>query len=194
MSDDPFAEPPIARRRLVVGISGGPGLRYGLGLLRALRVVAVETHAVISDRARSQLSSESGHGLDPIDALADHVYAPTNQAARISSGSFPTDGMIIAPCGSQAVAAIATGFGTSLIHRAADVVMKEHRRLVLLHSEPLDGPPGHLQRLAHIPSVMLIPMPARRSAGRTPETVQADAEDVERTVRALLRPFGLVVP
>jgi flavin prenyltransferase len=132
---------PPPGRRLVVGMTGSPGTAYGLRLLEALRDAAVESHLVACDCAKRRLEVETGRH-DGFGDLADRVYGEHNQAARISSGSFLTDGMVIAPCSARAAAAIAHGIASSLIHRAADVTLKEGRRLVLLVGEaplsPLD--------------------------------------------------------
>ena len=112
---------------MVVGIAAREGLVYGIGLLKTLRRTAAETHLVLTDAAEDAL----GDRLAVAHALADHVYAPFNQAARISSGSFLTRGMVVAPCDGHALAAIALGLATNLVYRAADVTLKERRPLVL---------------------------------------------------------------
>lgn len=108
-------------------MAAADGLEYGVSLLEALRRASVESHLVLTDAAEEAL----GRDLAAVHALADHVYAPFNQAARISSGSFLTRGMVVAPCDARALAAISMGLATNLVYRAADVTLKEQRPLVL---------------------------------------------------------------
>ena len=115
------------RSRVVVGIAGSEGLPYAVGVLEALRGRLVETHLVMTDTVEAAL----GRDLDRVRGLADQVYAPFNQAARISSGSFLTRGMVVVPCDARSLAAIAMGLATNLLYRAADVTLKEQRPLVL---------------------------------------------------------------
>src|SRR5258707_11719347 len=134
------------RKRLVVGISGASGAVYGTRLLELLRPLPVETHLVMSRSAEVTLALETG--LKPADlrARADVVHAVGDLAAPISSGSFATLGMIVAPCSVRSMSEIATGVTTTLLTRAADVVLKEGRRLVLmLRGTPL--PPGPLRTM-----------------------------------------------
>jgi flavin prenyltransferase len=150
------------RPRLIVGITGASGVVYGARLLRLLRDLPVETHLVISRSAEVTLALETD--LKPADlrALADVVHAIGDMAAPISSGSFRTLGMIIAPCSIRSMSEIATGVTTTLLTRAADVVLKEHRRLVLTVREtPLHV--GHLRTmtaLAEMGAVIAPPVPA----------------------------------
>jgi flavin prenyltransferase len=113
--------------RVVVGIAGSEGFPYALGVLEALRGRLVEIHLVMTDTVEAAL----GPDLDCVRSLADQVYAPFNQAARISSGSFLTQGMVVVPCDARSVAAISMGLATNLVYRAADVTLKEQRPLVL---------------------------------------------------------------
>ena len=119
-----------SRPGVVVGISGPPGTELGVRVLEALRRRGVETHLVMTTQAERALTSEEL-------ARADHLYAISNQAARISSGSFPTRGMVVAPCDLDAFTAISLGLSRNLLERAADVTIKERRLLVLL----VDGGP-----------------------------------------------------
>lgn len=112
---------------MVVGLAAGEGLAYGTRLLEVLREREAETHLVLTRAAAAALGSDA----ERIRALADQVYAEGNQAARISSGSFLTRGMIVAPCDGGSLAAIAMGLATNLVYRAADVTLKERRPLVL---------------------------------------------------------------
>ena len=117
--------------KLIVGITGATGVIYGVRLLERLREAGVETHVVISRWGARTLVHETSYSREQVEALAHAVYAPGDMGAAISSGSFQTAGMIVAPCSAKTLAAIAHGYGDSLIHRAADVVLKERRRLVL---------------------------------------------------------------
>ena len=116
--------------RLIIGITGATGTIYGVRLLERLRDSGVETHLVMSRWGARTLLHETPYTREQVEALATVSYAPADMGASISSGSFRTDGMIIAPCSAKSLAAIAHGFGENLIHRAADVVLKE---LSLIH-------------------------------------------------------------
>lgn len=122
-------------KRIVVGISGATGIIYGIRALRQLRVAGMETHLVVSRSARLAAACESKLTTAQLEALADVHYPPEDFAAAISSGSFRTRGMIVAPCSVKAMAQIATGTCDTLLTRAADVHLKERRRLVLMVRE-----------------------------------------------------------
>jgi 4-hydroxy-3-polyprenylbenzoate decarboxylase len=175
--------------RLIVGITGATGAIYGVRLLERLREAGVETHLVISRWGARTLLHETRWSRERAEALATASYAPADMGAAISSGSFRTDGMIIAPCSAKTLAAIAHGFGDNLIHRAADVVLKERRRLVLTVREaPLSD--IHLEnmlKLSRMGAVMLPPMPAFYNH---PQTID---EIVDHTVARILDQFGLEV-
>lgn len=150
-------------RRIVVGITGATGAIFGIELLRRLSQCAdVETHLVLSRWARTTIHLETGLSADDVVALADAAYSWNDQAAAISSGSFVTEGMIIAPCSMKTLAGIRTGYSDGLIGRAADVTLKERRRLVLVSREtPLSE--IHLENmlaLARMGAVIVPPMPA----------------------------------
>lgn len=124
------------RRRLVVGMSGSSAPQLGIALLEALHDRdEVETHLVISEGARRSLRLEAGADPDQVAKLADVVHDPRDLAATVSSGSFLTEGMVVMPCSMRSLAAIATGNSTDLLTRAADVTLKERRRLVLVTRE-----------------------------------------------------------
>lgn len=156
-------------RRIIVGISGASGVIYGIRLLEVLHDIGFETHLVMSPAAEITLAHETDMKVADVRALASHWYAPGNIAAGISSGSFRTMGMIIAPCSIRTMSEIATGLTTALMSRAADVVLKERRRLVLMVREtPLHL--GHLQtmtRLAEIGAIIAPPVPAFYSRPQT---------------------------
>lgn len=129
-------QPAPGRRRLVVGMSGSSAPQLGIALLEALHHhPEVETHLVISEGARRSLALEAGTDPDRIAKLADVSYSPSDLAAAISSGSFLTEGMVVIPCSMRTLAAVATGNSADLLTRAADVTLKERRRLVLVTRE-----------------------------------------------------------
>ncbi len=148
--------------RLIVGLSGASGVVYGVRLLELLRPLAVETHLVITKAAEITLAYETDLSTADVRALADATYAVTDLGAAPSSGSFKTLGMVVAPCSIRSMSEIATGVTTSLLTRAADVVLKERRRLVLMVREtPLHA--GHLRNLAAVAELGAIvapPVPA----------------------------------
>src|SRR3954471_19340594 len=127
-------------------MTGATGAAIGIRILETLSAVGVETHLVLSKWARATIEMETDYTVRQVQSLADHVYGSHDQAAAISSGSFRTDGMVVAPCSMKTLAAIANGFAPNLIGRAADVVLKERRRLVLAVREtPLN--PIHLRNM-----------------------------------------------
>ena len=125
----------MSARRLVVGISGASGFVYGMRLLALLRELDIETHVVVSRAAALTMTHETDFKLSDVAALASVLYRSDDIAAPVSSGSFRTLGMIVAPCSMKTLAEIASGLSSGLISRAADVVLKERRRLVLLARE-----------------------------------------------------------
>lgn len=174
--------------RLVVGMTGATGAIFGVRLLQALREIdGVETHLVMSRWARTTLRLETPYTPADVTALADRSWGPGEQAAPISSGSFRTDGMVIAPCSMKTVAAVRTGYTEGLIGRAADVTLKERRRLVLLAREsPLSE--IHLENLlalSRMGTVVLPPVPAFYNR---PETID---DIVDHVVARTLDQFGL---
>ncbi len=150
------------QRRIIVGISGASGVAYGVRLLELLREARVHTHLVMTKSAEITIAHELGAKLKDIRALATECHANTDIGAAIASGSFPTQGMIVAPCSVRSMSEIATGVTSGLLTRAADVVLKERRRLVLMVREtPLHL--GHLRtmvQLAEIGAVIAPPVPA----------------------------------
>lgn len=150
-------------KRIVVGISGASGSIFGVRLLESLHSIAdVETHLVVSKWGQQTLEHETEFTLAGVRELADHSYSAGEMGAVISSGSFQTDGMVIIPASMRTVAAIAHGFGEHLIHRAAEVVLKERRKLVLVPREtPLaEIHLENLLKLARMGAVILPPDPA----------------------------------
>ena len=149
-------------KRLIVGITGATGSIFGVRLLEALKAAEVETHLVLSRWGQRTVEHETGLTFADLEARASVVHGSGNMAATISSGSFRTDGMVIAPCTMRTVATIAHGNGENLVHRAADVVLKERRRLVIVPREtPLSE--IHLEnllKLARMGVAIVPPMPA----------------------------------
>ncbi|MFF3573204.1 non-oxidative hydroxyarylic acid decarboxylases subunit B [Nocardia jiangxiensis] len=149
--------------RLIVGMTGATGAVFGIRLLEHLRELPeVETHLVLSRWARTTIELETGRSVREVAELADVMHSPEDQGATISSGSFRTDGMIIAPCSMKTLAAIRVGYADGLVARAADVVLKERRKLVLVPREtPLSE--IHLENmltLTRMGAQMVPPMPA----------------------------------
>lgn len=147
--------------RVIVAITGAAGTTYGVRLLELLRDSAVETHLVMCPCSWPAIRAETGRDPAAVRALADRAYRPANQAARISSGSFLTNGMVIAPCSLRTLSRIVNGLAGNLVQRAADVVLKEGRRLVLAVGEPATGDIelANLRRAAELPGVVVVPLP-----------------------------------
>ena len=181
-------------KRIVVGISGASGIVYGVRALQLLRDCGVETHLVMSKSAELTLHYEMDMPLADIHALASEVHPIKNVGASIASGSFRTAGMLVAPCSVRTMSEIATGVTSSLLTRAADVVLKERRRLVLMVREtPLHT--GHLRtmtQLSEMGAVLAPPVPAfytrpetlddivTQSIGRVLDLFDLDLEQVQR--------------
>ncbi len=149
-------------RRLIVGISGASGIVYGVRILQVLQHSGIETHLVMSDSARMTLATELDMNVKEVEALATEVHSAKNIGASISSGSFKTMGMVVAPCSIKSLSEIAYGMTGGLLSRAADVVLKERRRLVLMIREtPLHN--GHLRTMLQASengAILMPPVPA----------------------------------
>ncbi len=172
---------------MVVAITGASGHPYGIRLLETLRELRIETHLVISRSAVVALAHESSMKLKDVHALADHVHANDDVAAPISSGSFRTHGMLIAPCSAKTLGEIASGACGTLVSRAADVTLKERRRLVLLLREtPLHL--GHCRNMVTVTEMGAIVMPPVPAFYPKPKTVD---EIVDHTVGRALDLFDL---
>ncbi len=171
----------------MVGISGASGVVYGIRLLEALRPLAIESHLVMSKAAELTLAYESDLKAADVKALADVAYPAGDLGAAVSSGSFRTLGMVVAPCSVRSMAEIATGATSTLLTRAADVTLKERRRLVLMLREtPLHT--GHLKtmlQLSEMGAVIAPPVPAFYAR---PESLD---EMVDQTVGRVLDLFGI---
>jgi 4-hydroxy-3-polyprenylbenzoate decarboxylase len=174
-------------KRLVVGMTGSTGAIFGIRLLDALQDSEVETHLVISKWAQRTIEHETGYTVEQVRALAKVAYSTGDMSAAISSGSFHTDGMVVIPCSVRSLGAIASGYGEHLVHRAADVILKERRRLVLVVREtPLSE--VHLEnmlKLARMGVTILPPMPAFYNH---PKTV---GDVVDHIVARVLDQFGI---
>ncbi len=146
-------------KRVVVGVSGASGSLLGLECLKCLREAGAESHLVVSRGAEITINQELDMGFDEFCAHADVVYDNRNIGASIASGTFPVEGMIVAPCSMKTLAGIANGYSENLLLRAADVQMKEQRRLVLMARETPFSPIhiDNMQRLCRVPGVMIMP-------------------------------------
>ena len=178
-------------KRLIVGLSGASGAIYGVRLLQVLRDVAeVETHLVMSQAARQTLSLETDLSLRDVQALADVVHDARDIAASISSGSFKTAGMVILPCSIKTLSGIVNSYTDTLVTRAADVVLKERRPLVLCVREtPLHL--GHLRLMtqaAELGAVIMPPVPAFYHRPQSLDVV------IKQTVNRVLDQFDIDLP
>lgn len=183
----PQADGGDQRPRLVVGISGASGAVFGITALRLLRRLGVETHLVMSRAAHVTLGHETELGVAEVRALADVWYRQDDIGAAIASGSFRTDGMIVAPCSVKTLAEIATGVTAGLLARAADVTLKERRRLVLMVREtPLHA--GHLKSMLAATEAGAIIAPPVPAFYARPASLDAM---VEHSVGRVLDLFGL---
>ena len=176
-------------RRLIVGITGASGSIFGVRLLQMLRGTDIETHLVMSRWGARTLVHETGYTPEQVQALATVSHPLTDQGAPISSGSFVTMGMVIVPCSVRTLAAIAHGLGDHLVHRAADVVLKERRTLVLAVREaPLNE--IHLENMLKLSRMGVVIAPPVPAFYAKPETVD---EIVNFTAARLLDQFGIHV-
>jgi flavin prenyltransferase len=182
-------ETDVKKIRIIVGITGASGAIYGINLLKALNGTGcVETHLIISNAGKDLLSMELGaEAVSQALALAQVCHENNNLAAPVSSGTFKTDGMIIAPCSAKTLSAVARSYGDDLINRAADVVLKERRTLVLIFREtPLHL--GHIENMALVTRMGGIVMPPVPAFYTKPATID---EIVNHTVGKALDLFGL---
>ena len=176
-----------AAARLIVGISGASGTVYGVRLLEMLRKAEIETHLVMSRSAEMTLAYETDYKPKDVRALASVYYPVTDIGAAISSGSVPTIGMIIAPCSIRTMSEVASGVTASLLSRAADVVLKEKRRLVLaIRETPLHV--GHLRSMTVIAEIGAVIAPIVPAFYNRPRTVD---DIVNHTCGRLLDLFGI---
>ena len=173
--------------RIIVAITGATGTVLGIRTLQMLRDAGVETHLVISRWGARTLLHETPHKVEYVKSLATVVYGDSDQGAAISSGSFVTDGMIVAPCSVRTLAAISQGHGDNLIHRAADVVLKERRRLLLMVREtPLSE--IHLENMLRLSRMGVVIMPPMPAFYTNPQTVE---DIINQSVMRTLDQFGI---
>ncbi|HEX7960708.1 MAG TPA: UbiX family flavin prenyltransferase [Terriglobales bacterium] len=175
------------QNRLIVGITGASGTMYGVRLLQMLQETNIESHLIFSKWGARTLIHETSYTLDQVQQMATHFYPSHDQGAPVSSGSFLTRGMVVCPCSVRTLAAIAHGYGDNLIHRAADVVLKERRKLVLVVREtPLSE--VHLEnmlKLSRMGAVIFPPVPAFYHHPQTIESI------VEQTAMRVLDQLGI---
>lgn len=181
-----WTEAPGARR-LVVGITGASGTIFGIRLLEVLRDTPIETHLVLSEAARRVMVLETEHTPEEVEALADYHYEPTDIDAAIASGSFRTMGMVVAPCSIKSLAAVAGCHADTLLARAADVTLKERRKLVLVVREtPLHL--GHLRLMSAVTEYGAVVLPPVPAFYHRPRTI---GDLVDQTVGKILDQFGV---
>ncbi len=174
-------------KRLIIGISGASGIVYGVRALETLKDSDIETHLVMSRSAEITLAYEMGLKVAELHALADVVHPIADIGASIASGSFKTEGMLVAPCSIRSMSEIATGTTDNLLTRAADVVLKERRRLVLMVREtPLHV--GHLRTMTSVSEMGAIVMPPVPAFYHKPATID---DIVSQTVGRALDLFGI---
>ncbi|MDR3437371.1 UbiX family flavin prenyltransferase [Telmatospirillum sp.] len=177
-------------KRLVVAITGATGACFGVRILEALRELGVETHLIISSWGEVTIGLETNLTISQVKGLASCVHAGNNQAAIISSGSFQTDGMVIAPCSMKTLAAIRVGYADGLIARAADVILKERRKLVLLAREaPLSE--IHLENMLALTRMGATIMPPVPAFYNKPQSI---GDIIDTVVGRTLDQFGLEMP
>jgi polyprenyl P-hydroxybenzoate/phenylacrylic acid decarboxylase-like protein len=181
----------VSQRRLIVGITGATGAAYGIGVLKELRALkGWETHLVLTDAGVLNAHQELGLKRKDIERLAHHAYHPKDIGAAIASGSFLTEGMIVAPCSMKTLAAIAHAHADDLVSRAADVVLKERRRLVILPREaPLNL--AHLRNMVQVTEMGGIVFPPVPAFYAKPKTID---DLVAHTVHRVLDLFGIHSP
>jgi len=178
-------------KRLIVGISGASGVIHGIRLLEAVQAVEnVETHLIISTAGAQTIGLETDYTIDMVSALADVIYRFNDIAAPISSGSFKTDGMVIIPCSMKTLAGVANSFSDNLLLRAADVVLKDRRRLVIVPREtPLHL--GHLRLMTEITELGGILVPPMPAFYHHPQTID---DLINQTVNRVLDLLDIELP
>ena len=180
----------MTKRRIIVGISGATGFEYGVKALQLLKPMDIEVHLVVSKGAELTRSLETAYAKLDVEALADVVHPIGNIGASIASGSFQTLGMLIVPCSMRSLAAIANNMADNLLTRAADVVLKERRRLVLMAREtPLNL--GHLRNMQWVTEMGGIIFPPVPALYQKPQSID---DVITHSVGRSLDLFGLEVP
>ena len=174
-------------KRIVVGISGASGIIYGVRVLKTLSELGIETHLVMTQAAVKNLMIETRYRVDELESMASHVYDVEDIGAPLASGSFRVDGMVIAPCSIKTLSAIANSYSHNLLVRAADVMLKERRRLVLLVREtPLHE--GHLELMSKVTRMGGIIMPPVPAFYHLPKTIE---DVINQTVGKVLDLFQI---
>ncbi len=175
-------------QRMIVGVSGSSGVIYGIRLLEVLRDIdGIETHLILSKGAKLTLGLETAYAVAEVEALADIVHNPDNLAASVSSGSFRVMGMAVVPCSMKSLAQIALSLNDNLLTRAADVTLKERRKLVLVPREtPLHL--GHLRHMTAVTEMGGIILPPAPSFYHAPKTI---GDLIDQTVGKVLDQFGI---
>lgn len=178
-------------RRVIIAITGASGAIYGIRTLELLKQIAdVETHAILTSSAHRTIAHETQHSVEHVRALADHVYHPRDIGAAVSSGSFRTAGMLVAPCSVKTLSGIANSYNDELVVRAADVCLKERRRVVLLLREtPLHA--GHIDLMARANANGAIVMPPVPAFYALPQSID---DIVDQTVSRALELLDIAVP
>ena len=175
--------------RVVVGVTGATGAVYALRLLQRLKTVGAQTHLVASPAGVLNVHHELGLDRRALEALADHAYNPADVGAAIASGSFPTDAMVVAPCSMRTLAAIAHGLSDNLLTRAADVVLKERRRLVLMVREtPFNL--AHLRNMTLVTEMGGVIFPPLPAFYHRPASIDEMVDDTVERVLALIGVSG----
>ncbi|WP_026691818.1 UbiX family flavin prenyltransferase [Peribacillus kribbensis] len=175
--------------KIIVGISGASGAIFGIRILEALKEVHIESHLVLSDTARTTIPYETDYSIEEVIELAAKVYDNKNLGAAISSGSFKVDGMIVAPCSIKTLSGIANSYNSDLLTRAADVSLKERRKLVLMVREtPLHL--GHLNQMTIVTQMGGVILPPVPSFYHLPKTV---GDIIDQSVQKALDQFGIEV-
>lgn len=175
------------KQRIIIGVSGATGIRYAITMLRTLRELNIETHMIVSSAAERTRAFESSLSMSDLRNLADFIYKVSDIGAAIASGSFKTMGMVIVPCSVKTLAEIATGVTGNLLSRAADVVLKERRRLVLMVREtPLHT--GHIKNMLTVSEYGGIIAPPVPAFYTNPHTIE---DIIEQTTGRILDLFGL---
>lgn len=177
-------------RRIIVAITGASGAIYGIRTLQLLGDLDVETHLILTPSAQRTIAHETNHKIDEVKDLADHLHHPRDIGAAVSSGSFVTAGMLVAPCSIKTLSGIANSYNDELVVRAADVCLKERRRVVLMLREtPLHA--GHIDLMARATASGAIVMPPVPPFYALPRTVD---EIVDQTVSRALELLDITVP
>ncbi|WP_085524556.1 non-oxidative hydroxyarylic acid decarboxylases subunit B [Tuberibacillus sp. Marseille-P3662] len=176
--------------KVIVGISGATGAIFGIRLLQLLKASDVETHLILSSWAMATIKHETSYTVDDVKQLADYAYSHKDQAARISSGSFQVDGMIVAPCSMKSMAAIRMGLADNLLTRSADVMLKERKKLLLLTREtPLST--IHLENMLELSRMGTIICPPMPAFYNHPQTID---ELIDHVAFRTLDQFGIHIP